>query len=168
MSKRYIYPFVPKSTANLLPGQFWALPLSNGLFGCGRVIQLAPSSYFFLLGARVSFLAGVLDWVSPLQPTSESISGAKCIAQGQAHIKAITETGGEILGHRNLEFDEIVPWLFRGASYWKNSFVQEGLVCIRPQVPQDEELKLASLFIKLAWYHNLIKIAEERFVPNNA
>ena len=40
--------------------QFWALPLSDGSFGCGRVIQLAPAE---MMGARVSFLGAV--WIGP-------------------------------------------------------------------------------------------------------
>src|SRR5262249_10570900 len=34
------YPFVPRSTAYLRPGQFWAIPLSDGRFACGRVLAL--------------------------------------------------------------------------------------------------------------------------------
>lgn len=160
MSNQPVYPFAPKSTAKLLPGQFWALPLSNGLFGCGRVIQLASSA---MPGARVTFLAGALDCVSTLPPSYEAISGAKCIAQGQAHVKAITETGGEIIGCRPLALDGIIPSFFRGASYWKNSFVHEGCIPIRPQLPQDENLPVLS-----TWGYKIpVNIAEARFVINN-
>lgn len=155
--RRITYPFVPKSTASLTPGQFWALPLSNGQFGCGRVIQLAPTE---MIGARVSFLGAVLDWVSPSPPTLENISGAECVAQGHVHIKAITETGGAIIGHRALELDGIAPWLFRGAHGWQNSFVQDGLIPVRPQTPEDEVLPVFS-----TWgYDFALGIAEARFV----
>ena len=154
------YPFVPKSTASLVPGQFWALPLSNGLFACGRVIQLAPIG---MMGARVSFLGAVLDWVSSSQPTSAAIAGAACVAQGHVHIKAITESGGEILGHRPLELDGIEPWLFRGAHGWQNSSVQEGLIPIRPQTPEDKRLPVFS-----TWgYDFALGIAEARFVEKS-
>lgn len=159
-SRRITYPFVPKSAASLLRGQFWALPLSNGSFACGRVIQLAPAG---MLGARVSFLGGVLDWVSSSQPTSAAIAGASCLAQGHVHIKAITETGGEILGHRSLELDGIAPWLFRGAHGWQNSFVQQGLIPLRPQTPADDELPVFS-----TWgYDFALGIAEARFVKRS-
>jgi hypothetical protein len=156
-SHRLTCPFVPKSTAALIPGQFWALPLSDGSFGCGRVIQLAPAG---MRGARVTFLAAVLDWVSRSRPTSAAIAGAPCVSQGRVHIKAVTETGGEILGHRPLELDGIAPWLFRGSDYWRNSSVQEGLIPIRPQTPADDELPVFSTWgYKFAW-----GIAEDRFV----
>ena len=154
------YPFIPKSTALLIPGQFWALPLSNGLFACGRVIQLAPAG---MMGARVSFLGALLDWVASSPPTSTAIAGASCVAQGHFHIKAITETGGELLGHRLLDLDGIRPWLFRGAYGWQNSSVQEGFVPIRPQTLADDKLPVFS-----TWGYNVIReIAEARFVKKN-
>jgi hypothetical protein len=155
--RRVTYPFVPKSAASLIPGQFWALPLSNGTFGCGRVVQLAPTG---MMGARVSFLGAVLDWVSTSPPTSAAIAGVPCVSQGHVHIKAITETGGEILGHRSLNLDGIEPWLFRGAHGWQNSSVQEGLIPVRPQTPADNELPVFS-----TWgYDFAVGIAEARFV----
>jgi hypothetical protein len=36
------YPFTPKWNRYLLPGQFWAVPLSDGRFGCGRVMGSLP------------------------------------------------------------------------------------------------------------------------------
>jgi hypothetical protein len=54
------YPLIPKSTKRLMPGHFWALPLSDGTFGCGRIIMLKKIED----GNTHSrlFLAGVLDW----------------------------------------------------------------------------------------------------------
>jgi hypothetical protein len=127
------YPFVPKTTVKMLPGQFWALPLRNGSFGCGRVIQLMP-------GSRSSFLAGVLDWHGDSLPTAESIAGAKCFDQGNVHLKAITETGGCILGHRPLELDGIEPWEFRRFAFHANSSVQIGNEPVRAQRREDTHL----------------------------
>src|SRR5689334_21615414 len=110
--KRLTYPFVPKTINWLRTGQFCALPLSDGTFGCARVIEV-PS--IESRRSRVEFLAGVIDWHSNVLPTSDSIGGARCLKQARAHIRAITRTGGEILGFRDLADDGLEPWLFRGA-----------------------------------------------------
>jgi hypothetical protein len=108
----------------------------------------------------MEFLAGVLDWHSTTVPTSDSIAGARCLEQGHAHIRAITRTGGEILGFRDLSEDAIEPWVFRGAHFWKNSQVSRGLVPVRPQMPDDNELPVLS-----TWgYEVPCVIAEARFV----
>ena len=90
------YPFKPKSSAYLEAGQFWAIPLSDGRFACGRVlaVQREPDPYI-MVGTRALF-AGLLDWVGDRPPDAEAIAGAPLIAQGFAHIKAITTTGGEV------------------------------------------------------------------------
>lgn len=156
-SKNRSYPLVPKTANWLVPGQYWALPLSDGTFGCGRVIEV-PSTEQRM--SRMEFLAGVLDWHSTSIPTSESIAGACCIEQGRAHIRAITLTGGEILGCRDLINDDIEPWLFRGAEYWRNSQVFRGLVPVRSQTPEDVDLPVLS-----SWGYNVAcDIAEIQIV----
>jgi hypothetical protein len=155
--KRQTYPFVPKTAIWLRAGQFWALPLSDGTFGCARVIEVPLGGVRI---SRVEFLAGVLDWHSTEMPTFGSIARAPCLAQGHAHIRAITRTGGEILGFRDLGADGIEPWLFRGAHFWKNSQVYRGLVPVRPQTPDDNELPVLT-----TWgYEVPCVIAEARFV----
>src|SRR5687767_8564284 len=139
--KRLTYPFVPKTVNWLRAGQFWALPLSDGTFGCARVIEVAAANSG---RSRIEFLAGVLDWHSTETPTSDSIAGKPCLRQGRAHIRAITTTGGHILGFRDLLADQIEPWLFRGAHFWKNSQVLRGLTPLRPQTPEDDELPILS------------------------
>lgn len=96
------FPFRPKSTAYLRPGMFWGVPLSDGRTACGRVLQIQA-------GSRVTFLAGLMDWVGDDPPSARSVAGARLIAQGTAHIKTITENGGEILGERALALDRIEP-----------------------------------------------------------
>ena len=158
MARRHptTYPFVPHSTSSLVPGQFWAIPLSDGSFGCGRVIETkAPASR----GARVSFLAGILDWHADVPPTAETIAGATCLDQGNAHLKVITESGGCILGHRPLESDNIEPWEFRGAEFHVNSYMFKGLRPVRPQGPADKRLPVLS-----TWgYHVPALIAEAHY-----
>ena len=111
-------------------------------------------------GARVTFLAGVLDWHSSELPTVDVIAGAACIAQGVAHLKVITESGGSVLGFRELALDEIEPWLFRAAHGWQNSEVLRGFVAVRPQTPDDNELPVLSTWgLRVA-----CDIADNRFV----
>jgi hypothetical protein len=116
-----------------------------------------------MTSARVSFLAAVLDWHSSEPPTSEAIAGAPCVTQGHAHLKAITETGGSVLGYRALEEDGLEPWLFRGAHGWQNSDVQRGFIRIRPQTPEDRELPVFSVW----GFDVAVVIADARFVKRS-
>ncbi len=89
------FPLKPKSTSRIEQGQFWTVPLENGGFGCGVV--LAKVTNQGKLDTRM-FLAGLLNWFDDAQPTLHKIQGAPVIETGFAHIKSITETGGEIIG----------------------------------------------------------------------
>lgn len=124
------HPFVPKSTAHLIAGDFWAVPLSDGRFACGRVLAVEwPQDDDAFLGTRNSriFFAGLMDWSEEQPPTAKDLSGSRLLAQGSGHIKLITESGGAILGHRPLDADGITGlreathkaggtvWLFEGA-----------------------------------------------------
>ena len=101
-----VYPFVPKSSVKLTPGDFWAIPLRNGRFACGRVVEHLPKDW---PGARVSFLGGLLNWEGSSEPTFDLIAGASFIAQGVMHILSIKTTGSAILGHRDLASDSLGP-----------------------------------------------------------
>jgi hypothetical protein len=94
-----MYPFHPRSTARLKAGQYWIIPLKSGCFDCGVVIARLQKEE--KISQRL-FLAGLLDWTSDRLPASDDLSRKRIKAKGYAHIKAITETGGEICG-------EIVP-----------------------------------------------------------
>src|SRR4051812_28661575 len=100
------YPFVPKSSQLLSPGDFWAVPLRDGSFACGCVVELMPKGR---PGARVGFLGGLLDWHAKDEPTSESIRDAGFVSQGTMHIRAITSTGGRVLGRRETSVES---WTF--------------------------------------------------------
>ena len=89
------YPFEPKSTTHLEPGQFWAIPLSNGYYACGVV--LAKLSESGKIESR-SFLAALIDWSGKDKPSSEDIKNKEILKKGAAHIKTIQLTGGEIIG----------------------------------------------------------------------
>jgi hypothetical protein len=93
------YPLSPKSTAQLAPGQFWTIPLSDGRFACGRVLQLGGSE--IPVKSR-SFFGGLHSWVAKEAPTADTIAGASFLAFGAMHIRAITQIGGKVLGERPL------------------------------------------------------------------
>lgn len=90
-----MYPFHPKSTGRMKAGQYWAFPLRYGGFACGVVIALRRNGE--AVDRRI-FLAGLLDWTGSAPPTSREIEGLGLRERGYAHIKAITENGGDILG----------------------------------------------------------------------
>jgi hypothetical protein len=96
------YPFTPKSTKYLEPGQFWAVPISEGRFCCGRVLQLHSDK---IPQPTRAFFGALHEWVGHSPPTSEDVSKAGFLRFGIMHIKAITETGGEIIGIRSLQED---------------------------------------------------------------
>jgi len=160
MSKVRAYPYTPRSALSLRPGEFWSVPLTDGSYSCGRVIQVASN----VPGAsRVIFLAGLLDWRSRAPPSIESIAGAKCVAQGKAHIKTIKETGGSVLGMRLLELDGIGPWEFRGATGHPHGYISCGLEPLRGQVEEDSNLPILTI-----WGFAYIRaMAEHRFLPKS-
>jgi hypothetical protein len=98
------YPFRPKSTAALEPGQFWSVPLPDGRFACGRVLQINGS---MIPSKSRTFFGGLLDWIDACPPTAESIAKKPVLECGIMHIRAITNLGGEVLGQRSLESDQI-------------------------------------------------------------
>jgi len=112
------YPFVPRSTAALLPGQFWSIPISDGRFGCGRVLAIDRGRAY---GGRVLFTGAVLDWIGDEPPTSEAIAGRAAIGVGVANVRAISANRGEILGERAIELDPIeIPE--RPTTHWGTSY----------------------------------------------
>lgn len=89
------YPFTPKSTARLSAGDFWSVPLSDGSYGCGLVLQKAPDG---TPRSRVSFCGGLLDWNGCTAPAPTDLANSKVLAQGYVHILAITSFG-RVLGN---------------------------------------------------------------------
>jgi hypothetical protein len=154
------YPFVPKSNASLRAGQFWAVPLSDGRFGCGRVLDVPGIGDLHVPANSRMFLAGLLDWVGPRPPTDQSIAGGQLDAQGFAHIKTILTTGGELLGWRDLAADRIVPAAWRSHEAGGTVWVYEGARRIRPATAEDRELPVMG-----TWGYSVLKLlAEQQFV----
>lgn len=102
------YPFEPKSNAYLEAGQYWAVPLSDGRFACGRVLDL-PRPEDEMSARSRAFLAGLMDWVAVSPPDSEAIAGSSVLRQGWAHVLTIQKTGRVVLGLLNLDEDGITP-----------------------------------------------------------
>ena len=132
-----LYPFTPKSITPLRPGQFWAIPLHNGRFACGRVLQINRQPDQYALNNTRSFLAGLMSWTGDTEPTSAAIAGSHLLDQGQAHIKTIITTGGQILGHRPLDLDNIQPLLWVTHRGGDTVYLYQGLSQLRPAT--DEE-----------------------------
>ena len=110
------FPYIPKTTRELKPGDFWEIPLDGGGYACGRVVQLSidPASG---RRDRVGFLAGLMDWFGLELPNERTIAKKRIIAQGNVHVKTVRETGGMIRGKRALVLDGLSPWLFHDAEY---------------------------------------------------
>lgn len=129
------YPFKPRSSASLRPGDFWALPLSDGRFGCGRVIALKPKAG---TGSRSMLLAGLMNWVGSRPPSSEGLAGRMTVAQGEIHLRSIWETGGEILGNRELDEDGIEPDRFLSEWPGPNCMLMRGYEVVRRATPEEQ------------------------------
>jgi len=155
------YPFEPRSTAYLKPGQFWAVPLSDGRFACGRVLAVRrDQSDPFILGGRRMFFAGLMDWVGPEPPTADALADSSLLIQGNAHIRTIQETGGVILGCRDLELDGIVGLrevTHRGGG---TVYLYEGARRLRPAT-REEARDMPSLG---TWGFKVIEVVAEHVI----
>lgn len=69
------YPFVPRSTAYLEPGQYWAIPLSNGQYACGIVVAKLADMHDGKI-KQITFLGALIDWVGDEPPDEESVRNA--------------------------------------------------------------------------------------------
>lgn len=107
------FPFSPRSAARLRPGDFWALPLSDGRFGCAVVTDVAQAGP----ASRSAFVVGLTDWVGQHPPSQTDATQATIFTQGLTHVRALTQTGAEVLGNvrlpkgldvgKNLRSDEL-------------------------------------------------------------
>jgi hypothetical protein len=125
------YPFIPKSNAYLEPGQFRAIPLSDGRFACGRVLAIDREPEY---GRRTMFVAGLLDWVGEEPSTAESLASAPQLDAGHAHIETIRSGDGTILGQRDLELDGLTV-----SRYWGTDFPR-----IRAERASSQAIRLRS------------------------
>jgi Immunity protein 26 len=104
------YPFSPKSNIKLEIGEFWAIKLSNGKYGCGVILDLPSKEDKNTKG----FFIGLLNWVSPEKPSPLDLETTeiRLLEQGEAHIKTITKRDEQIIGKINLDKTNItIPFL---------------------------------------------------------
>ena len=149
------YPFIPKSTASMKEGQIISIPLSNGTYACGRVLQVQS-------GSRTAFLVSLMDWNSPSPPNSNTISNSNILNHGQVHIKSIIESGSEIVGHRELALDEIEIPLTLDSSPDTKCLLRQGFTTLGyASAEQRKNLKVFS-----TWGYSVLKnLAERTYVP---
>jgi hypothetical protein len=103
-----LYPHVPRSTATLTPGQYWGIRLPSGIWG----VWPRPSEAGHFRDRKPDPLSRRLNAMDRQKsPAEDSIAGAPLLDQARAEVKAILETGPEILGYRALERDGIEPRL---------------------------------------------------------
>ncbi len=151
------YPFVPKSTAYMREGHFWHIPLSNGRFACGRVLQ-----FDLRYGKRHSrmFLAGLLDWYGKKLPTANSIAGCKLLEQGGVHIRTIACNQSAILGWRSLDDDLLQPFLELSQTPGQGCWLMRGLEYLRPATLQEQK----TLYVHSTWGPSVIRLLAERYL----
>jgi hypothetical protein len=153
------FPFRPKSTASLRPGQYWAVPFGSGLFACGRVLQLGGDH--IAVQSR-AFFGGLHRWAGRTPPTAETIAGAGFVRFGVMHIRAITETGGQVLGERSLESDGIALPTLLSAQGGAGTKILRGADTSR----NAREEEWGTLPVLSVWGYGFITRLAERHLPD--
>ncbi|MEM9967287.1 MAG: hypothetical protein AAF755_04210 [Pseudomonadota bacterium] len=149
------YPFTPKSTRYLLPGQFWPIELSSGRFACGRVLQTAQNHGF---SDQRGFLAGLMDWSNVSPPVKDDLRGVPICEIGKAHVKTITHLGAQITDCCPLPEDAIPRRLDRAAS--PGCRLLRGYKDQGAAAPEDQ----SKLPVLGTWgYGFIVLLAERRF-----
>lgn len=144
----------------LRPGQYWAIPISNGRFACGRVMQLNTPE---IPTKSRTFFGGLHDWVRTKPPSPDSIARASFVAFGVMHIRAITTTGGAVLGVHPLQADAIPKLL--SAHGGSGTMLLHGADPIREARPEE----WGTLPVLGFWGYNFIReLAESRFGNRSA
>lgn len=149
------YPFSPKSNAKMEVGQFWPIPLHNGQFGCGIVLDVAGKDVLNFCrisvvvpspaGARGNtrlFFGGLLDWLGDQPPTAAALLARQPIVlkSGLCHVKAITHLGLEISGKIDLTACGVsIPYQVDTMYYLPQAgtLLKQGFNIIRYSEPQD-------------------------------
>jgi Immunity protein 26 len=93
-----IYPYLPKSAKTLIVGDFFALPLSNHMYGCAQVLEVIEKG----VASSSLFAFGVLNCHSSFLPSEDNLKGKTLLASGITHINAVTKNNFEILGNVRL------------------------------------------------------------------
>lgn len=145
----------------LRPGHFWDIPLSNGRFGCGRVLFTAASpgvSERFQKGSLRIFVGGVLHWCGDEPPSSDAIAGRPLIDWGQLHVVGLADAGSQIRGWRDLDLDGLGGLRAADASFGGNLY-EDGRFVEKLPRGYHEEIKTLT-----TWGRSVMKnLAESRF-----
>lgn len=113
MARHPGFPFEPKSTTFVRPGDFWAIPTRRGgWYCCGQILAISD------LTTSRSLVVGLLNWCEPHPPTEAAINGVRVLDYGIAHVKTVRETGGVLLGHCPLAPEELARLV--GDSNWRD------------------------------------------------
>ena len=108
-----------------------------------------------------AFFGGLQDWLGDAPPTAEAIAGSSILHFGIMHVKAITETGGEVLGERPLGLDGIeLPRLHSAMGL--GAKLLRGADALRP-VPPDE---WGTLPVIVYWAYGFIEELAERLAAS--
>lgn len=91
------FPLRPRSARELRVGDFWAVALPGGGFGCLQVTDLKKSGP----GALKTLVAGVVDWRGPSPPVEADLAGRSILEQGLTRIEAFSEPAGKVIGNTN-------------------------------------------------------------------
>ncbi len=152
------YPFVPKSTRRVIPGDFWSVPFAPGRFACGRVLQVEGDH---LVTRTRAFFGCLHDWTGDHPPTSSDLEGSGVVASGTMHVKAVRETGGLILGNRALELDQLEVPLLLSARGGAGTMLLRGVSTVRPANRDD----LERYPVLSAWGYNFIRTLAATKLP---
>jgi hypothetical protein len=145
------FPFLPKSNARLMPGDFWSMPIAPGRYAAGRVIEL-PWQHAGGSDRRM-FLAGLMDWCGKAPPGANDLANRAVLEQGVMHVRAFSFSDWQIEGNRDLASDGIESWLAKVADH----YVQKGLGEERLGTP----LELSNCPRRSTWGMKVIEIAAQ-------
>ena len=137
------FPFLPKSNAHLMPGDFWSFQFGNDRYAAGRVVELPWQHQDG--SDRRTFLAGLMDWSGHVRAVPDDLANRKMLDQGRMHVRAFSFSDWKVEGNRDLNSDYLEPWLFKTATY--TQFVRKGLGAER--LGTKDELRTCS--VRGAW-----------------
>jgi hypothetical protein len=87
------FPFAPRSTQSLEPGDLIAVPCEPSGWACLQVIDVRRSGP----GARTTFVAGVLPWRGDGPPTRQAVSRLGASEMGLVPIEVFTDGGLQVV-----------------------------------------------------------------------
>ena len=159
MTPAQTYPFVPKSTAKLIAGQFWGIPLRDGRWASGRVVGTDSHTG---PGSRTMFVGGLMDWIGDSPPTNEMLAASRLLEVGNTHLRAITTNGGEILGYVPLSAADAAVAGKPARRYWGDRYIARAAERLAELGPEryrqiDEERAQAGLFPEIRQLRSPLK-----------